>query len=92
MGRFKKTTCAVNGSRGTGKKETGNIKETERNPGRRERECRYVKRMQKIICLAFCVVLSYVLFTVLVFIGLGTLINPGSRSMLFNMILQVAGR
>ena len=34
----------------------------------------------------------YVLFTVLVFIGLVTLINPGSRSMLFNMILQIAGR
>lgn len=91
MGRFKKRLVLLTEAEEQAKKKQETLKKQNGIPeygnGMQVRE-----KNAKDYLFGFLRGIIYVLFTVLVFIGLVTLINPGSRSMLFNMILQIAGR
>lgn len=88
MGRFKKRLIMLTEAEEQAEKKQETLKKQngipENGNGVQVRE-----KNAKDYLFGFLRGIIYVLFTILVFIGLVTFINPGSRSMLFDMVLQL---
>ena len=88
MGRFKKRLIMLTEAEEQAEKKQETLKKQngipENGNGVQVRE-----KNAKDYLFGFLRGIIYVLFTILVFIGLVTFSNPGSRSMLFDMVLQL---
>lgn len=91
MGRFKKRLVLLTEAEEQAKKKQETLKKQNGIP-EDGNEMQVREKNAKDYLLGFLRGAIYVLFTILVFIGLVTLINPGSRSILLDLFLRIIGR